>query len=264
MKFIHIFLHDLKTKTSTKLLVALLLIIIGSSFMSNILLKDEFDISQKMPKNPFKDYQKIVAQPFSHMVIDSGNLVNNIQIESGDASVVYIHGKKLNLSQWQEHFRVTNDTLFLRFSNDAKIKSGGFRLRDKSKPFIQIVSPNVQSISLNQSQCEIVKFNQKSLIIKGFDNSRISLSDNIDSLDLLDVKLKASSLSFTDEHSGKKVNIKKLDADISDHCDFDLSQADIKAFKLKDTDDNSWIRLSSKTIGNLLKKNLSKGDLNIE
>ena len=52
------------------------------------------DLIRNKPKDRFAGYQKIVNQPFKHIVVDSGRIVEDIYIENSNQHSVYIAEKE--------------------------------------------------------------------------------------------------------------------------------------------------------------------------
>ena len=59
-------------KPTTKILFTMLLLFIAGIVLSNIALKDEYEKTDK--NDLYWTYGKILEQPFSHLVIEGGNL----------------------------------------------------------------------------------------------------------------------------------------------------------------------------------------------
>jgi hypothetical protein len=256
MKFIHIFINEFKTKWSTKLLVGVFALVVSSIFASNLILKKEYDLIKSKPKDRFSGYQKMVNQPFKHIVVDSANLVGEIYIESSNQPSVYV-SKFLDIhTLLAQNIFVRNDTLFVKlnetfFSQFSVIEK---RQIKQMNPFLHILSPDIQSISVSNSDIRIDTLHQKGLIINLSNHAHFEMNNGILDMDFCKVSMSDfSEFRITERITDKKINIKSAEIDMRDSSVLYLKLANISNLKFNATQGNT-VELSSGTLMNLVRK----------
>ena len=104
-------------KLTTKILLAMLLLFTLGLFASNVLLKKEYDKTDK--NDIYWTYGKILEQPFKYLNIEGGNVTNIAYEQSKTASVrVFKDWDGYKSGSVKAH--VKNDTLFITFPNTYK------------------------------------------------------------------------------------------------------------------------------------------------
>jgi hypothetical protein len=256
MKFIHIFINEFKTKWSTKLLVGVFALVVSSIFASNIILKKEYDLIKSKPKDRFSRYQKIVNQPFKHIVVDSGRLVGEIYIESSSQSSVYV-AQNLDISTLlAQNIFVKNDTLFVKLNETtfSQFSDMDKKLIKQMNPFLHVLSTDIQSISVSNSDIRIDTLHQKGLTINLSNHAHFEINNGISDMDFCKVSLRNfSDFLITERITDKKINIKSAEIDMRDSSVLYLKLANISNLKFNATQGNT-IELSSGTLMNLMKK----------
>src|SRR2546423_7450700 len=99
-------------KLTSRILIALLIILIAGLLWSNIILKKEYDSLDKT--DTYWNYEKVLQQPFKYLKITGGN----------DTRIAFEQGPKYSvrvLQEWKRYHggeikaHVKNDTLFINF-----------------------------------------------------------------------------------------------------------------------------------------------------
>jgi len=117
-------------KLTAKILFTMLLLFIAGLVLSNIVLKNEYEKTDK--NDLYWTYEKILEEPFSHLVITGGN-VTNIVYEPGKSPSVRVYKDWDGYEQGKVKASVKNDTLFLTFMKNVgyyRISPYGFFLRN--------------------------------------------------------------------------------------------------------------------------------------
>jgi hypothetical protein len=256
MKFIHIFINDFKTKWSTKLLVGVFALVVSSIFASNLILKNEYDMNKNKPKDRFAGYQKMVNQPFKHIVVDSSNFIGEIYIESSNQPSVYV-SKFLDIhTLLAQNIFVRNDTLFVKLNETffSQLSVVEKRQIKQMNPFLHVLSPDIQSISVSNSDIKVDTLHQKRLNINLSNNAHFEMNNCISDLDFCKVSIQNfSNFVITERIVDKKINIKSAEIDMRDSSALYLKFANIDTFKFNATQGNT-VELSSETLMNLMKK----------
>ena len=252
MKIVNLFKQELKTKWSSRLLVTLVVVLVASVFGSSFLLKREYDLVEKEPQGRFQGYKKLVNQSFTHIKAKDGQLLGQIQFETGNEASVFVKERDKDLTKWANNIFVKNDTLFLDFDRDATNKMNEYGSRTV---FVCITAPNIQSIVADNSHITADYWGQKSMTVSLSNGSFFEIESMIDSMKFCKISLfKASNFNIDDyKLNKKKVDIQLLEADLKDSCALHLGGAIIKNFKLNATEGNK-IELSSETMNVLMKK----------
>jgi hypothetical protein len=253
MKFIHIFINEFKTKWSTKLLVGVFALVVSSIFASSMLLKNEYDLIRKKPKDRFAGYQKIVNQPFKHIVIDSGRIVEDIFFENSNQSSVYI-AEKEDVSKWAQNIFIKNDTLYISFNEDSKHKMNSYP--SYKTPFLHVLAPNIESLSLTNTEVVVNKLEQKSLIINLLDFSTIQLDDLPQNMDYWKINMRNYSefnVSNIFSLNSIQIGVNTVDLNLRDSSIVHMGNLKIENLKINGTKGNS-VELSSETLMGLMKK----------
>jgi hypothetical protein len=256
MKFIHIFINEFKTKWSTKLLVGVFALVVSSIFASNILLKNEYDLMKNKPKDRFAGYQKMVNQPFKYIVVDSVSLAGDLLFEFSNESSVYMTQILDMPAQLTQNIFISNDTLFVKLNegNFSQYSDVEKKQLNRKNPFLHVLSPDVQSISVSNSVVVMDTKNTNGLTINLSNHAHFTMKNKITNLDFCKISLRNFSTFMIEENiSDKKINIKTVEADMRDSSNLYLKHANIDNFKFNATQGNT-VELSSGTLMNLMKK----------
>src|SRR6185436_2436633 len=145
-------------KPTAKVMFTMLFVLIGGIVFSNIVLKNEFERTDK--NDLYWTYRKILEEPFTHLVVNGGN-VTNIAYEPGNDPSVRVYNGWDSYQKCKVKASVKNDTLFLTFPNiyeDQYEKDWLMR----NIP-VRIFSPKLLSVIGVDTYLELDKFNQKNL-----------------------------------------------------------------------------------------------------
>ena len=233
-------------KLTSKILSAMLLLFIAGLFVSNSILKKEYE---KVDKNDlYWTYGKILEQPFSHLKIEGGN-VTNIAFEQSSKSSVRI------LKEW-EGFRngtvkatVKDDTLFLNFPNAYRDIFEKNWLAGTT--LVRVFSPQLLSVTGNDTKFEMYKMKQKNIdvILRG--KSVFELESMITELDSLHIVQSDSSAVVFEMSPDYKISesfhLKWVDANVQGVSILDLGHAQIDSMQLS-VADSSGILLSGSSL----------------
>jgi hypothetical protein len=246
MKFLNLFKKEIKTKWSTRLLVAVFSLIICSIFASNMTLKNEYDKNRNSFNDPLKGFNKIGNQSFKHIKIENTQVTNPIIFDTSSQSSVFVMPNS-QTKEWAENIFVQNDTLFIK-SDEHLPEYRTFQ----SIP-IRIFAPQIETINISKGQLIIHSLNQKSITINLSNHANFELDNAINDLDSFKISINNSSNFNINYHkSPKNLTIQTCEASLNDDSQLHLGNAHIKHFKLIGTNDNH-IELSSETMKSLLK-----------
>jgi len=175
-------------KFTSKVLVALAVILIGGLLSSNIILKREYDKVDK--SDIYWNYHKILQQPFKYIKIIGGNGTRIAFEQSENYSVRILqeweryHGGKL-----QAH--VTNDTLYMNFDYIAPTPYDFFYIKNTTT--VRIFSPELLSFDGFNTNFEMFKLKQKSMNVSLTGRSKFEVESMLRSLDSVTVFQKDST-----------------------------------------------------------------------
>ncbi|MEO7767019.1 MAG: hypothetical protein ABIS01_06315, partial [Ferruginibacter sp.] len=147
-------------KVTTKVLIVILLLFTLGLFASNIFLKKEYEKIDK--SDIYWTYEKILQQPFKHLVIEGGNITKIAYEQNKNASVGVFKGWNGYKNGAVKAF-VKNDTLFLKVSNHYQDKYEKNWLN--SNTMVRIFSPALLSVKGVDTRLEMFKLNQKSISV---------------------------------------------------------------------------------------------------
>jgi hypothetical protein len=229
-------------KLTSKILTAMLLLFIAGLFISNSILKKEYDKTDK--NDLYWNYGKILEQPFSHIKMEGGNITNIVFEESRNPSARIF-------KDWEGYQKrsvtttVKNDTLFLKFPNTYRdIFEKNWMGRNT---LVRIFSPRLLSFTGNNSKFEMIKVKQKSLSVTLTGKSSFELENMTTEMDSLHISQQDSSMVVfemsPDYKTTESFHVKSVDATIQGVSALDLGHAQIDSLKL-DISDSSAIILS--------------------
>jgi hypothetical protein len=247
MKFLNSFKKEIKNKWSTRLLVGVFALILCSSFVSTLLLKREYDKQKGTNNDPLKGFEKIVGQSFTHIKM-TNCMHSKIELQTGEASSVFIgKGNRSNVG-WDENIFVENDTLFMTFKGDKS----DYLMYDNTS--IRIFTPKVETISMSSSILTVLSFNSKKLNIQLSDQSHFYLNNNSGDVDSCKISMAGGSdFSIGNNLSDRHINFDTFEVDLNENNHLDLTRANVKNFKIN-AKDNNTVTLSSEMLNHLMKK----------
>jgi hypothetical protein len=147
-------------KLTSKILTAMLLLFIAGLFISNSILKNEYDKADK--NDLYWNYGKILEEPFSHIKIEGGN-TTKIAFEQNSHSSVRVFKDWEGYQKGSVKASVKNDTLFLTFPNTYR------DIFEKNwmgwNTLVRVFSPKLVSFTGNDTKFEMFKINQKSISV---------------------------------------------------------------------------------------------------
>lgn len=167
-------------KSSTKILVTLLLLLLGELLSSNIILKREYDKADK--SDIYWNYEKVLQQPFRYLKITGGNNTRIAFEQSPKYSVrILQEWKRYHHGEIKAH--VTNDTLYINFDF---IPSNPYeKIWMRGTTTVRIFSPELLSVDGVNTNFEMFKLDQKSMKVNIAGRSKFeveSINPNLDSI----------------------------------------------------------------------------------
>jgi hypothetical protein len=175
-------------KFTSKVLLALAVILIGALLSSNIILKKEYDKVDK--SDIYWNYEKVLQQPFKYLKITGGN-GTRIAFEQSQNYSVRI------LQEWERYHggkikaHVTNDTLYINFDFVPPTPYDIFYIQRTTT--VRIFSPELLSVEGFNTYLEIYKLKQKSINVNITGRSKFEVESMFRSLDSITVFQRDSS-----------------------------------------------------------------------
>lgn len=257
-------------KLTKKIMFGMLLLFMCSITVSAVMFKKIHDQNDK--GELYFIYGTILEQPFSHLVVNGGN-VSNIIYEPAEKASVRVYKRWNGYKENRIKAFVSNDTLYLEFPgkyNDIYEKN-----QLKYTPMVRLFSPQLKSVTGTNTGVQLLKFQQRNLAVNISGSSKFEVESLIYNFDKVSIKATDSSdVVFEVSPSRKKspetpgvktmmneipetvkgwdaFNIHSLDAFVSGHSFIDVGHAQIDSLKMQ-VGDSSAIILSGGTI----KKNI--------
>jgi hypothetical protein len=233
-------------KRTTKILATMLLLFIAGLFLSNTLLKREYERVDK--SDLYWTYAKVFEQPFSHLNIEGGN-ITNIAFEQNKNPSVKILKDWSGSKDGRVKMNVKNDTLFIRFPNTYD----NIYEKDwmKWSKLVRISSPQLLSVTGTDTKFEMFKMKQKSIRVnlKGKSEFELeSMDPEFDSLHITQSDSSAVVFEMSPEYKTTgSFHVKWVDADIKGASFLDVGHAQIDSLKLTIAD-SSGVLLSGGTL----------------
>jgi len=253
-------------KFTSKVLVALAVILIGALLSSNIILKREYDKVDK--SDIYWNYHKILQQPFKYLKITGGN-GTRIAFEQSQHYSVRI------LQEWERYHggeikaRVANDTLYINFDFVPPTPYDIFYIKNTTT--VRIFSPELLSFDGFNTNFEMYQMKQKSMNVNITGRSKFEIESMLRSMDSITVFQRDSSevvfemspdykpdalpgvMKFKTPNGGEatyipsqiKSNeamaISRVKADLQGYSLLDLGHAQIDSLQLKIADSSAII-----------------------
>jgi hypothetical protein len=233
-------------KLTAKILSAMLLLFIAGLFVSNSILKKEYE---KVDKNDlYWTYGKILEQPFSHLKIEGGN-ITNIAFEQSSKSSVRIFKDWEGFQKGTVTASVKNDTLFLNFPNTYR------DIFEKNwmgwNTLVRVFSPQLLSVTGNDTKFAMFKMKQKNMNVFLSGKSSFELESMTTELDSLHIVQSDSSAvvfeMLPDYKISESFHLKWVDATVKGVSILDLGHAQIDSMRLS-VADSSGILLSGSAL----------------
>ncbi|MEP6724833.1 MAG: hypothetical protein ABJC98_03405 [Bacteroidota bacterium] len=236
-------------KLSTKILAAVLLLLMAGLFASNLVLKSAFEKADK--SNLYWNYTSVLETPFHHIYINGGNMTQ-IAFEPGSHYSVRILENWAGYKDGRMKAFVRHDTLFLDLPSVAK------DIHEKEwvkwVSLVRIFSPAVQSVDGLNTNFTMSKMKQKSLTVTMGGKSSFDYESLITAFDSVRIRQSDSTnVGFHTSPDAKLTDaftIKSLDAIIGGESFLYVGHATVDSLRLQ-MSNLSGIFLS----GNTLKKN---------
>jgi len=267
-------------KFTTRILLSIFIFMIAGLLSSNMILKNQYDNIDK--SDIYWTYNKVLEQPFKYLDITGGNETNIFYEQTAKPSVrllqewVKYHGGEVKAD-------VRNDTLFLNFDYKPANPFEKFWLQNAAP--VRIFSPELLSVTGNNTHFEMQKIKQKNFSISmrgkssfevetmypGLDSINVSQSDssavkfemspdykkttagNGESVGKIEFhNTSGASITYTDRQQNdfdESMTIMSVTANLKGHSILDVGHAQIQHLQLQ-VSDSSAIVLS----GNALQK----------
>ncbi len=175
-------------KFTSKVLLALLVVVIGGLLSSNIILKKEYDKVDKT--DMYWNYEKVLQQPFKYLKITGGNSTNIAFEQSPKYSVRILQDwKRWHDGEIKAH--VTNDTLVIHFDFVPANLYEKFWM--KGITAVRIFSPELLSVDGFNTNFEMFKLKQKSIAVNISGKSKFEVESMIPDMDSINVIQKDSA-----------------------------------------------------------------------
>jgi hypothetical protein len=222
-------------------------------------------------------YNKVLEQPFRHLHITGGN-GTNIYYEQSQKSSIRLLQEWVKYQNGEVKAHVNNDTLYVDFDFTPANSFDKFWLQNNTP--VRIFSPQLLSVTGNNTHFEMLKLKQKSITINKSGRSKFEIESMYPDLDSIDVRQSDSSAVVIEmspdyrkkpsqnEREGKiqfhtadggftvyspqkdfneSMSINSVTAIIKDHSMLDIGHAQIKKLDVH-VSDSSAIVLSGGTL----------------
>ena len=259
-------------KLSSRILLAMLIILVSGLLMSNIVLKKEYNKIDK--SDLYWNYTTVFSQPFKYIKINGGN-ITNIAFEQSKKYSVRI------LNDWERDHRqllqssVRNDTLFIKFIYTPDNENEKEWM--KHNTMVRIFSPELLFVNGFNTNFGMFKLKQKSVAVNMSGKSKFEVESMIPDMDSINVVQRDSAavefemspdyksmkrkdtvlnkgvqINFGDNipqpgsgsneiKSDEAMNINSVKADLTGHTILDIGHAQIKSLQLKISDSSAII-----------------------
>ena len=175
-------------KFTSKVLLALLVVLIGGLLSSNIILKKEYDKVDKT--DIYWNYEKVLQEPFKYLKITGGNGTRIAFEQSPKYSVRILQDwKRWHNGELKAH--VNNDTLFINFDFIPANLYEKFWMKDITA--VRIFSPKLLSVEGFNTNFEMFKLKQKSITVNMSGKSKFEVESMIPEMDSISVVQKDSA-----------------------------------------------------------------------
>lgn len=196
-------------KVSSIILLVTFTLLIAAMFVSNVLLKKEYDKLDK--SDTYWTYGKILEQPFKHLKIEGGN-VTRIAFEPSKKSSVRVFKNWEGFDSKAVKAFVKNDTLYLKFPNTVKDPYEKEYLQWFT--MVRIFSPELLSIEGYDTNLGLFKLKQKNISINLSGKSKVKVESYIHDFDNLQISQRDSShiiFEISPDFEGKAVEARNAE-----------------------------------------------------
>ena len=233
-------------KLTTKILLAMLLLFTLGLFASNVLLKKEYNKTDK--NDIYWTYGKILEQPFKYLNIQGGNVTNIAYEQSKTASVrVFKDWDGYKSGRIKAH--IQNDTLFITFPNTYKDQYEKRWLNWNT--LVRIFSPELLAVNGVDTKLEMFRLKQNNLKVSMSGKSSFeveSMQTYFDSLDISGKDSSAIQIEMSPDYlTTESFHVKSVTADMKGYSILDIGHAQVDSLKLN-VDDSSAVLLSGGTM----------------
>ena len=263
-------------KLTTKILMGIFIIMIAGLLSSNMIFKKQYDALDK--SDIYWTYNKVLEQPFKYLNIKGGNSTNIFYEPSNKPSVRLLQ-EWVNYHNGEIKTLVRNDTLFLDFDYIPANLFEKFYLENAAP--VRIFSPQLLSVTGNNTHFEMQKVKQKSISVNMSGKSTFeveSLYPFMDSINVIQADSSAVKFEMSPDYKknerqekleiyskdgataiekglpqnslfDESMSFKSVNANIKDYSILDIGHAQINNLNIR-VSDSSAIILS----GDALKK----------
>jgi len=174
---------------TSKILLALLIILISGLLVSNVILKKEYDKVNK--SDIYWNYETVLSQPFKYLRINGGN-TSNITFEQGPNYSVRI------LNQWKRNFNggirasVEKDTLIIDYYIEPANPFEKFWMQRSTT--VRIFAPELLIIDGFNTNLEMFRLKQKTLSVNMSGRSNFEAESLFPAMDSVHFTAKDSSI----------------------------------------------------------------------
>jgi hypothetical protein len=213
----------------------MLLLFLAGIVLSNIALKNEYEKTDK--NDLYWTYGKILEQPFSHLVIEGGNLTK-IAYEPSKSPSVRVYKQWDGFKEEVVKAHVSNDTLYVMFPNIYKDQYEKNWLAWNTP--VRIFSRQLLSVNGVNTNLELYKFKQKNLDVNISGKSGFEVETMDNSLDYLHINGSDSAVIVFEMSPDVKrdgaFHVHTVDADLKGFSFLDIGHAQIDSLKLNIAD----------------------------
>lgn len=169
-------------KLTTKILLALLLLLMSGVLLSNAILKKEYDNIDKT--DMYWTYKAVLQQPFKYLKINGGN-ITRIAFEQSPKYSVRI------LQEWKHYHdgkikaHVSNDTLYINFDFVSSNEYEKYWM--KGITAVRIFSPQLFSVDGYNTNFEMNKLKQKSIAVNMSGKSKFEIESLYPEMDSINI-----------------------------------------------------------------------------
>jgi hypothetical protein len=175
-------------KFTSKILLALLILLIAGLLSSNIILKKEYDKVDKT--DIYWTYENVLQQPFKYLAITGGNITRFAFEQSPKYSVrILQEWKRYHGGEIKAHIK--NDTLYINFDYTPANPYEKFWMHNITA--VRIFAPELLSVDCNNTNLEMFRLKQRTMNVNIAGKSQFEVESLIPTLDSLTISQKDSS-----------------------------------------------------------------------
>jgi hypothetical protein len=252
-------------KWTSRILIAIFLLLIGGLFASNIALKKEYDKVDK--HDAYWTYGKVLEEHFKFLKLKGGNLTHIAFEQSPNCSVRILKDWQRNHDSPPIQSYVKDDTLFITF--DYVPKEDWEKNWMKWITVVRIFAPELQIIEGVNTNFEMFKLKQNNISVNMSGRSKFEVESFIPDMNSIHVvqrdsaevvfemspeykkptlaegqpqnKIILNTLANQPPKSNEAMTIRSVDADLQGYSILDVGHAQIQDLKLAITDTSAII-----------------------